>query len=515
MALKTNYSKIFYEDYEKTQKKLDAVLEEITTIRKEHKEELKKLKKELTTNFKKEKEELKTTIETLTKQLKETNELNKKLEEENDRLKNQINKNSNNSSKPSSTNIVTPKKKTGANLYNYRKKTNRKPGGQKGHIGHTLSKDKIEELVKEDKVKVKVIYHETNNKNKKDIIKYRLGLDINVCVEKHIFKHNENTKETLPKEFYTDVMYDNKIKALSIELGIYNVVAYDRMSEFFNVISNGILNISNGTLVNFVNEFSNNSNKIIKEFENEVLNSKTMFTDETSGKYNKTKIYIRNCSNDNTVIYKSHKRKGHKAIEDQEILTKYTGGIVHDHDTTMYSYGTKHYECIIHLGRYLEEIIENVKEVKWPKEMKKMLFEANEERKKLIKKGGCHFTKEQEEEYIKKYDEIITLSREENKNIKSKFYKEKAIKLSNRLKKYKENHIYYIKDFSVPFDNNLSERELRIVKTKTKVSGGFRSEEGCKSYCDTISIINTAKKRNINPFKAIETIFNKEDIFAN
>ena len=51
---------------------------------------------------------------------------------------------------------------------------------------------------------------------------------------------DDKSKEKLPKEFYTDVTYDNKIKALCIELGTYNVVAYDRMSDFFNVISYGI-----------------------------------------------------------------------------------------------------------------------------------------------------------------------------------------------------------------------------------------------------------------------------------
>ena len=47
----------------------------------------------------------------------------------------------------------------------------------------------------------------------------------------------------------------------------------------------------------------------------------------------------------------------------------------------MYSYGTKHYECIIHLGRYLEEIIENVSNVTWSKSLKDLLFEIYNERK--------------------------------------------------------------------------------------------------------------------------------------
>ena len=80
--------------------------------------------------------------------------------------------------------------------------------------------------------------------------------------------------------------------------------------------------------------------------------------------------------------------------------------------------------------------------------------------------------------------------------------------------KYKDNHLAFVKDLNVPFDNNLSERELRIVKTKTKVSGGFRSENGCENYCNILSIINTAKKRNINPFKAIISVFSNDDIFG-
>ena len=534
----------FYKQFEEMCLKLDKVLEEnnklknnqknemIEELKKQHKEEIRLLKEELKNeakenkkilkenlknirlSFRIEKEDLKDTIKSLEKTIEEKDKTIKKLLDEIDRLKNQINKNSNNSSKPSSTNISTPKKKTGANLYNYRKKTNKKPGGQKGHTGYSLSKEKIEQLIKDKKIEVKEIYHKTNNRNKKDIVKYRLGLNISVYAEKHIFKHDENSKDILPKEFYTDVTYDNKIKALCVELGTYNVVAYDRMSDFFNVISNGILTISNGTLVNFNKEFSNNSKSILDNFETEILNSEIIFTDETSGKYNKSNIYVRNYSNEKTVLYKSHKRKGHRAIKDQDILTKFSGGIVHDHDTTMYSYGTKHYECIIHLGRYLEEIIENVKNISWPRYLKKLLFEINKKRKQLINQDINCFTDEEIKNYEMKYDEIIALSKKENEDINSSFYKSKARTLSNRCEKYKENHLAFIKDFNVPFDNNLSERELRIIKTKTKVSGGFRSEDGCENYCNIISIINTAKKRNINPFKAIISVFNKQNIFA-
>lgn len=197
----------------------------------------------------------------------EANKLNEKLQNEIDRLKNKNNKNSTNSSKPSSTNFTTPKKKTGANLYNYRVKTDNKVGGQFGHTSHNLSKKQIEDLINNKKIKVRTFYHKINGKDNNEIIKYRLGIEIKTYVEKHMFKCGRNYKEKLPKEFYTDVTYDNSIKSLSIELGAYNVVSYDRLSDFFSVITNDAITLSNGTLVNFLYEFSDKSEDTIKILE--------------------------------------------------------------------------------------------------------------------------------------------------------------------------------------------------------------------------------------------------------
>ena len=192
-----------------------------------------------------------------------------------------------------------------------------------------------------------------------DIIKYKLGIEINPYIEKHIFIHDENNNEVLPKEFYTDVTYNNDIKALSIELGTYNLISYDRLSDFFNVITNNVINISNGTLVNFLHEFSNKSERTINNIENNILNGETTFSDETSAKFNKKNLNVRNYSNERNAVYKAHKNKGHKPILEDNILPGFCGGIMGEHDTTLNSYGTKRYECNIHVGRYLEELIQN------------------------------------------------------------------------------------------------------------------------------------------------------------
>lgn len=351
-------------------------------------------------------------------------------------------------------------------------------------------------------------------KKKEPIIKYRLGLETRVYAEKHIFEYSEEAVQTLPKYYYTDVTYDNSIKALSIELGTYNVISYDRLSDFFSVITNGILNISNGTLVNFLYEFSKKSEPTIEILEQDFLNGKTGYTDETGTKINGKKMYVRNYSNEKTTIYKSHTKKGHNPIKEDNILPRFCGGIMGDHDTTLYSYGAKNYECNVHLGRYLKELMENIPDTKWPFLMYDLLFRMNNTRKIASSFGLSKFDESKVEEYKKEYRSIIELASIENKEIGSSFYKEqKAIPLSNRLEKYEENHLYFIEDFSVPFDDNLSEQDLRIFKNKTKISGGFRSMEAAKHFANALSIIKTSIKRNINPFASINAIFDNQILF--
>lgn len=453
-------------------------------------------------------------IEKLNKIIEEKDKKIELLLEKIDKLENKNNKNSSNSSKPSSTDMVRPKK-SGANLYNSRIKTNNKVGGQKGHDGHNLNKEKIEKMISEGKIIVNEIIHKINGNSKRiPTIKYRLCMKINTYVEKHIFIYDEKSNNKLPKEFYSDVTYDNYIKALAIELGTYNIISYNRLSDFFNVLTNGIINISQGTLVNFSEEFSNKSIPTLLNIKNNLLNGKNMGTDETSAKYNKKNIYVRNYSNSANVLYKAHERKGHDPIKEDNILPIYTGGIIGDHDTVLYSYGVMNYECNIHMGRYLEELIQNIPNIVWPRKMKKLLFSMNEDRKQKILENESKFTDIEINNYYKEYDDILEIAKKENLLINSVFYRDKADKLYRRLRKYKENHLYFIKDFKVLFDNNISERDLRIFKIKTKVSGGFRSHLGIERYVNALSIIKTSKKRNINPFNTIKNIFNNKVLFA-
>ena len=146
--------------------------------------------------------------------------------------------------------------------------------------------------------------------------------------------------------------------------------------------------------------------------------------------------------------------------------------------------------------------------------MKTLLETGNNTKKYAEMYGMQGFVGDNYAYYSNKYDEIIQEAKEETKQIKSTFYRNKSKTLYTRLEKDKEKHLAFLKDFSLPYSNNLSESDLRVYKIKVKVSGGFRSKKGSDYFADALSIIKTSKKRKQNVMQNILNIFNGQTLFA-
>ncbi len=525
--MQKNYNNSIYEMYEEEYNKNQILEKEINKLKLENstlKYELKYIKKtaedrikkeinKVTDKLIKEKDILQIQLDNTLEEIKRLkNQINESKEDKDyliDKLNNQINKNSSNSSIPTSKEI-----KPRINTYNHRKNNSGKSGGQVNHKGSTLTRKKLEEKINQNHIEVREVKHYIKGTSKGEVIKYKIGIETTIYVEKHIFIRAKNGKEKLPKSFYSDVTYKEDLKMLVVALGNYFSIPYNKIKELLFDLTNGIIDISEGTIDNIYEEFSNKTEETLTNITNNILNGSYQHTDETVTKLNGQDTYYRGYANKENVLYKHHLNKGDRPIEEDGILTNYYGTIISDHDTGIFKYGINNQDCIIHFGRYCIEKEQNIDNISWPMELYRLLLKIERNRQILLKFGKKKFTELEIKQMEKEYDDILSKAKEENKEISSTYWKDQSNSLLNRCIKYKKNMLFYIYDFTVPYDNNFIERALRMIKSKTKVSGGFRSRKGAIRFGQAMSIIKTAKLRNLNPFESIKAIFEGKALFA-
>ena len=439
------------------------------------------------------------TIETVMQKCAALEERVAKLESENDRLRKQLNNDSGNSSNPPSTDI----KPNAPNTYNGRTKTGRKSGGQKGHKGNHLSRATIEKKIANGQMKRKVVNHGMSEG--KYVSRYVIDVRLYTVAIEHRFYGDA----CLPASLRPEVQYGSELKAFVATLAGQGLVASNRIVDMLAAWTDGAVELSDGTVYNFLSEFDGKAAGFAECTKTKLLNNSVLNVDETGARVNARNMFFRNYSDDMRVLYTANPTKGKRAIEDDGILPQFVGTLVHDHNTVNYNYGTNNAECNVHLGRYLKANSDHTHHC-WSDDMIDFLLSVKNAKEIAIAFGAKAFEQTDLDEYRRRYDEIVAAGFEVLKETKSRFYQAEEKKLLNRLKKYRDNHLLFAADFAVPFDNNLSERDLRMVKTKGKVSGCFRSLGGAKIFANLMSVIKTAIKQNVSPYTAIRATFNGE-----
>ena len=125
------------------------------------------------------------------------------------------------------------------------------------------------------------------------------------------------------------------------------------------------------------------------------------------------------------------------------------------------------------------------------------------DRKHLIAEGATAFPKEAVETFLMKVDSLLDSGYKEYIADLGHYYESEENALLNRIREYKSNYFDWVKDFSIPTTNNLSERSLRFVKTKDKVSGQFQSIEYASYFADIRTYLETSARNGVGEFAAL------------
>ncbi|HYG83146.1 MAG TPA: IS66 family transposase, partial [Pyrinomonadaceae bacterium] len=200
-------------------------------------------------------------------------------------------------------------------------------------------------------------------------------------------------------------------------------------------------------------------------------------------------------------------RRGKAAMDDIGILPQFRGTLVRDGYLSYTRFEQcRHSLCNAHLLRELVFIEETSPEQKaWTAPLAKLLLKIKGAAEAARARGEAALDRDEQRAWARRYDFLV--KRAERLNPPAAECKgepgapQKPVarptpgKLVARLRRRRDEVLRFMTGLSVPFDNNGSERDLRMVKLQQKTSGCFRTEDGARTFCRVRSYLSTARKQ--------------------
>lgn len=300
-----------------------------------------------------------------------------------------------------------------------------------------------------------------------------------------------------PVDVTAPVQYGKNIQSYVVYLQSQQFIPENRvqmlLKDFFNV------EISQGTLATCASNFANQLSSVQSELKNYLNQAPVKNLDETGYSIAAKTHWLHVLSNSNATLYRTSTKRS-------SLPEDLSGTVVHDHFKPYFRLtGVDHALCNAHHLRELKAVAELDKEV-WAKQLIRLLLCAHH----LSKSTSDKLTPEKKQRVSLLYDTIITKGLEYHENLKplmqasrGRRKRRTAHNLLIRLQKFKIETLLFLTNNLIPFTNNQAEQDLRMMKVKQKISGGFRTLEGASSFCTIRSFLNTARKQGKNIMEAI------------
>jgi len=449
-------------------------------------------------------------IDGLSKQLESAQEEIVVLKKENGVLKDRLAvyetpKDSHNSSIPPSKDSLAAQAEKSKKLLatrSLREKSGKSNGGQTGHKGTTLEMASEPDSIIEHKPYFCTRCGNDLSAIQGSVVEVRQVFDVPMPILPIVTEHQLIGKQCscghccqtdFPKEVRSRVSYGTNIRALVTYLSCIQCIPYKRLTEVLRDCFG--ITLSQGTIDNILKDVSDKSLGAYNEIRNRVEQSSVVGADETGENINGELHWMWAWQTDKLTYIHSNKSRGKLAIDSQFKNGLSRSILVTDRHRSYFNMNVvDHQICLAHILRELTFLTELDTKQTWSSELAKLIREA------IHKRKTESWENIDRNSILNKFQNLLT-SCTDNLH-------QKIIALIKSLTKYKEYVFKFLFDPDVPYENNASERAVRNLKVKQKVSGMFKSQQGANAYCQIHSIAQTAKKNNQNPFLAILAVAN-------
>ncbi len=403
-------------------------------------------------------------------------------------------KNSNNSSVPPSKDENRAKKNQ-----SLRKKSGKKTGGQFGHKGHTLkmveNPDKVINHMPEvcAGCGISLTDHESYSIVKRQVVE-------TPPIQPIFIEHRSHSKEcdcghinkaTFPVGVNSSIQYSSRIEDLIAYLSVGQYMSYNRIASFCRDVLH--IPISQGSIKNMLDRVTRKSLPTYEKIRQTMQSSEEVGVDETGAKLNGDKWWFWVWQNVLATFITASDNRAFRTIEEHFPDGFENAVLISDrYGAQLKTNALTHQLCLSHLLRDLNYLIE-LTDSAVVKRFRLLLYDSLTLKKQMKDEG--YSSPNINRSYIRKttFEILDSDLSKEHKKVQTLF------KRLNKSRDYIYEFLYYK---HVPPDNNGSERAIRNVKVKQKVSTMFKSPQGIHSYAVIRSIFDTCNKNGFTFFES-------------
>lgn len=417
-------------------------------------------------------------------------------------LEGRVVKDSHNSSKPPSSDGYAKKTRS------LRHKSGKKPGGQAGHQGHTL------ELV-ETPDEIVVLRPEKCTTCQTSLegvaacgMERRQRVDL-PPIQTSVIEYQANlvrcpscqqeNRGVFPEDLHASVQYGPMLKGMALYLMSGQLLPYARTAELLADMCGCPL--SPGTLEHFVAEGASRLLETEEQIKQALCEASVLGTDETGVRVEGRLSWLHTARTETLTHYAVHGKRGKEATDAIAILPQFHGVMVHDGYNNYPQYTQcEHALCNAHILRELRYLHEHEKQA-WAEQMATHLLTCHTTVEEARAKDETSLPAVVLEQLTTKYHQLIGIGLAAQPppqplpKQRGRVKQTKAKNLLDRMIRDEHAVLRFLTDFRVPFTNNGSEQDLRMMKVQQKISGTFRSQTGPAAFCRIRGYFSTMAKQ--------------------
>lgn len=425
-------------------------------------------------------------------------------------------KDSHNSSKPPSSDPLAHKRPR-----SQRRRSGKKAGGQLGHRGETLHLVALPDELVEHRPAVCTTCQAPLDETAPVVGYERRQVHevppVRLVVREHRALHvrcprcEQISVGPFPAEASSRAQYGPRLRGLAVYLLEQQLIPYARVRELFAELLGAQLSL--GTLTRWVAQGAETLRPVEEAIKAALSRAPVLHHDETGVRRAGKLAWAHVTCTARLTHYAIHAQRGSAATDAIGILPPYRGVSVHDGWKPYRHYTScRHALCNIHHLRELTFVEEHYHQA-WAKELKGLLLAMKAAVEQARTRGEHWLNDAERRTFLAHYDDLMAAGLaanpppEREPGQRGRLKQSPARNLLERLWLGQEEVLRFLDDFTVPFDNNQAEQDLRMLKVQQKIAGSFRAESGAEAFARIRGYCASLRKQGVALLAALQTVF--------